>query len=67
MGLTWQQQLDVAITQIRCESREAGFEAGIAVAEKIIDWLNVQPPRKWAQQIRAWGQAEIDKARKQMS
>lgn len=49
----------------RAESYRAGLKVGLAVAEKAAGYLTIQPPRKWAEQIRQWVEADIAKAKKQ--
>ena len=43
----------------------AGLRAGLIVAEKAAGYLAIQPPRKWAEQIRKWIEADIQKAKEQ--
>lgn len=41
-----------------------GLSDGLAVAEKIRDWLaTIQPPRKWANEVAGWATKEIDATR----
>jgi hypothetical protein len=42
---------------------QKGLEDGLRVAETICGWLNIQPPRKYAQKIRKWGKKAIERAR----
>jgi len=61
---TSQERLEDAVAQVSQEAYQRGLAEGLKVAERICDWLNMQPPRRWAEKVREWGLAEIRKARK---
>lgn len=42
---------------------QEGLEEGLKVAEKICVWLDVQPPRKYAQRVKRWGEIAITRTR----
>lgn len=58
------EHLDIAVSNYGRSEYRRGLADGLAVAEKICGWLTMQPPRKWAQEIRGWGLEAIKKARK---
>ena len=60
---TTRERMEYAIVQVEQEAYQRGLYDGLTVAERICDWLNMQPPRKWAQKIHGWGLAAIKKAR----
>ena len=62
-GPTLKERLETILTQVEQEAYERGLADGLAVADRICDWLTLQPPRKWAQKVRGWGLAAIKKAR----
>jgi len=60
---TTRERLENAVAQVEQDAYQRRLADGLAVAERICDWLNMQPPRKWAQEVREWGLAAIKKAR----
>ena len=56
-------KLQEIIKELRDEAYNDGLRDGLKIAEKIADWLNFQPPRKWSQKIRGYALKEIEKAR----
>jgi hypothetical protein len=48
------------------EQWKRGYLMGLDEAVKMAEWLNVQPPRKWAQELRAKVLKEVDALRKKL-
>ena len=61
---TTRERMEYAIVQVEQEAYKRGLADGLKVADRICNWLNMQPPRKWAINIRERGLAAIKKARK---
>lgn len=38
---------------------DIGLEQGLAVAEKILNWLRREPDNKWQKEVRGWAEKEI--------
>lgn len=55
-------QFDAALHELLAHERRQGFDAGIAVAEKIRGWLTSQPDTDWQRQVRKWADSAIAKA-----
>ena len=61
-----EERLEQLCKEIERDAYADGLRKGLQVAEKITGWLNVQPPRKWAQEIRSWALAAIEKAKREL-
>ncbi len=55
-------RFDAALDALLQHERRRGFDAGIAVAEKIRGWLTSQPDTEWQRQVREWADSAIAKA-----